>query len=232
MTDSSTPPSPPPPTEDDAAAENEGGGREGKEDEEKVDVAMPEAPAVAQTAAAAPSATVAAVAVAAPAQTAGGKRSPSDFLKTVLGRSVVVKLNSGIDYRGELSYGPVKGLDICWELVREVAWPFRMLRVLGRLKYKASRPLLLRVLLLCCLLYYSVACGLLGLVWAVSRDPSLVVSIRLSYMSYLHSVVLYYYCCCLCLVFWCVRNVPLCIIGRCKDVMTRGLITTPSTTIR
>lgn len=108
MTDSTTPPPPPPPTDDDsssaAAAENKCGEKEEKEDgdEEKGDVAMPEAPAVAQAAVAPPSATVAAVAVAAPAQTGGGKRSPSDFLKTVLGRSVVVKLNSGIDYRGEL----------------------------------------------------------------------------------------------------------------------------------
>lgn len=28
------------------------------------------------------------------------KRSPSDFLKAVLGRSVVVRLNSGTDYKG------------------------------------------------------------------------------------------------------------------------------------
>lgn len=28
------------------------------------------------------------------------KRDPSDFLKTVIGRPVVVKLNSGVDYRG------------------------------------------------------------------------------------------------------------------------------------
>ena len=28
-------------------------------------------------------------------------KSPSDFLKGVLGRSVIVKLNSGVDYRGQ-----------------------------------------------------------------------------------------------------------------------------------
>ena len=28
------------------------------------------------------------------------KNNPADFLKTVLGRPVVVKLNSGVDYRG------------------------------------------------------------------------------------------------------------------------------------
>ncbi|CAM9787326.1 unnamed protein product, partial [Discosporangium mesarthrocarpum] len=38
-------------------------------------------------------------AVSAPAQTGSAKKSPSDFLKTVLGRPVVVKLNSGVDYR-------------------------------------------------------------------------------------------------------------------------------------
>jgi small nuclear ribonucleoprotein (snRNP)-like protein len=30
-----------------------------------------------------------------------GKRSPSDFLKSVLGRPVRVKLNSGMEYRGK-----------------------------------------------------------------------------------------------------------------------------------
>lgn len=91
MTDSTVPP-PPPPPKDDAARDAEGD----EEGDEGEDVPMTTA-----SAAAPPAATVAAVAVAAPAQTAGGKRSPSDFLKTVLGRPVVVKLNSGIDYRGE-----------------------------------------------------------------------------------------------------------------------------------
>ena len=31
------------------------------------------------------------------------KRSPSDFLKTVLGRPVNVKLNSGVNYQGVLA---------------------------------------------------------------------------------------------------------------------------------
>ncbi|CEO96583.1 Sm domain-containing protein [Plasmodiophora brassicae] len=31
------------------------------------------------------------------------KRSPADFLKTVLGRPVYVKLNSGVEYRGVLA---------------------------------------------------------------------------------------------------------------------------------
>lgn len=99
MTDSTTPPPPPPRTEAEDAKEN----GEPEEEEEEEDVPMPPAPPAPSAAvtAAAPPATVAAVAVAAPAQTGGGKRSPSDFLKTVLGRPVVVKLNSGIDYRGE-----------------------------------------------------------------------------------------------------------------------------------
>lgn len=29
------------------------------------------------------------------------KQTPSDFLKQIIGRPVVVKLNSGVDYRGE-----------------------------------------------------------------------------------------------------------------------------------
>ncbi len=28
------------------------------------------------------------------------KRSPSDFLKLVIGRPIIVKLNSGVEYRG------------------------------------------------------------------------------------------------------------------------------------
>ena len=35
-----------------------------------------------------------------------GKRSPADFLKLVHGRPVVVKLNSGVDYRGEPPNAP------------------------------------------------------------------------------------------------------------------------------
>ena len=31
------------------------------------------------------------------------RRDPSDFLKQVIGRPVVVKLNSGVDYRGILA---------------------------------------------------------------------------------------------------------------------------------
>ena len=34
------------------------------------------------------------------ADSAPAKNNPADFLKTVLGRPVVVKLNSGVDYRG------------------------------------------------------------------------------------------------------------------------------------
>jgi len=31
------------------------------------------------------------------------KQTPSDFLKQIIGRPVVVKLNSGVDYRGKFS---------------------------------------------------------------------------------------------------------------------------------
>ena len=31
------------------------------------------------------------------------KQTPSDFLKQIIGRPVVVKLNSGVDYRGKVS---------------------------------------------------------------------------------------------------------------------------------
>ena len=32
--------------------------------------------------------------------TTPGKKTPRDFLKSVIGKPVVVKLNSGVDYRG------------------------------------------------------------------------------------------------------------------------------------
>lgn len=32
------------------------------------------------------------------------KQTPSEFLKQIIGRPVVVKLNSGVDYRGERNY--------------------------------------------------------------------------------------------------------------------------------
>jgi U6 snRNA-associated Sm-like protein LSm6 len=40
---------------------------------------------------------------AAEVETTKGKYQPSEFLKSVLGRPVVVKLNSGVDYRGVLA---------------------------------------------------------------------------------------------------------------------------------
>ena len=45
-----------------------------------------------------------------------GKTKPSEFLKTVLGRPVVVKLNSGVDYRGALTC--VCRLPRCCELAQ------------------------------------------------------------------------------------------------------------------
>jgi len=38
-----------------------------------------------------------------PEPTSSQKRSPSDFLKSVLGRPVIVRLNSGTEYRGVLA---------------------------------------------------------------------------------------------------------------------------------
>jgi hypothetical protein len=32
------------------------------------------------------------------------KKAPSEFLKSVLGRPVIVKLNSGVEYRGMVSF--------------------------------------------------------------------------------------------------------------------------------
>ena len=39
------------------------------------------------------------------------KQTPSDFLKQIIGRPVVVKLNSGVDYRGENVF--LKFLNYC-----------------------------------------------------------------------------------------------------------------------
>ena len=38
------------------------------------------------------------------ANTQQSKRTPRDFLKSVIGKPVVVKLNSGVDYRGLLFF--------------------------------------------------------------------------------------------------------------------------------
>ena len=37
-------------------------------------------------------------------QAAGIAKTPADFLKAIKGKAVLVKLNSGVDYRGELSF--------------------------------------------------------------------------------------------------------------------------------
>ncbi len=55
---------------------------------------MAAAPVVVAVAAAPP--------VPAIAPTASAKKSPSDFLKLVIGRPVIVKLNSGTTYHGNL----------------------------------------------------------------------------------------------------------------------------------
>ena len=44
-----------------------------------------------------------AAAAAAPAADAGSAKTPADFLKSIRGKPVVVKLNSGVDYRGILA---------------------------------------------------------------------------------------------------------------------------------
>lgn len=38
------------------------------------------------------------------------KGSPNDFLKKVIGKQVIVRLNSGVDYHGALAYRPDVGL--------------------------------------------------------------------------------------------------------------------------
>jgi len=40
----------------------------------------------------------------------GTTKTPADFLKSIRGRPVVVKLNSGVDYRGQISLFPIINL--------------------------------------------------------------------------------------------------------------------------
>lgn len=37
----------------------------------------------------------------------GTTKTPADFLKSIRGLPVVVKLNSGVDYRGQFFFGPI-----------------------------------------------------------------------------------------------------------------------------
>lgn len=39
----------------------------------------------------------------------GAAKTPADFLKSIKGKPVVVKLNSGVDYRGALALGEPAG---------------------------------------------------------------------------------------------------------------------------
>lgn len=45
----------------------------------------------------------------------GSVKTPADFLKSIRGRPVVVKLNSGVDYRGRCPFFP-SHLLLAWEL--------------------------------------------------------------------------------------------------------------------
>lgn len=40
------------------------------------------------------------------------KQAPSEFLKQIIGKPVVVKLNSGVDYRGESLVHGVCGIEV------------------------------------------------------------------------------------------------------------------------
>lgn len=46
---------------------------------------------------------------------ASQQRTPADFLKSIKGKQVLVKLNSGVDYRGERACGGGGGGG-CWGL--------------------------------------------------------------------------------------------------------------------
>ena len=53
------------------------------------------------------------------------KQTPSDFLKQIIGRPVVVKLNSGVDYRGNFKVLgrnnlTVESTDFNWRLSFEI----------------------------------------------------------------------------------------------------------------
>lgn len=79
-------------------------------------------------------------AAAAVGQTAGSSKTPADFLKSIRGRPVVVKLNSGVDYRGMLGFSLMqitvtvfyldlflevfKGELMCWQLIDFLLFKF------------------------------------------------------------------------------------------------------------
>ena len=51
------------------------------------------------------------------------RQNPNDFLKTLLGRPVVVKLNSGVDYRGVLSC--LDG-ELAWQTLAHWQWRIKL----------------------------------------------------------------------------------------------------------
>ena len=56
------------------------------------------------------------------AMSSSTKTNPSNFLKTILGRPVVVKLNSGVDYRGDCANtlaAPRECVCVCWAHARK-----------------------------------------------------------------------------------------------------------------
>jgi hypothetical protein len=65
-----------------------------------------------------------------------GSKTPADFLKSIKGKSVVVKLNSGVDYRGEPALSPPSGAksvcapglarDVCADGCRNPGVPGRL----------------------------------------------------------------------------------------------------------
>ena len=44
-------------------------------------------------------------------------KTPGDFLKSIRGRPVVVKLNSGVDYRGQFLYSHFPSLNLMYYLL-------------------------------------------------------------------------------------------------------------------
>ncbi|RWW71837.1 hypothetical protein BHE74_00020391, partial [Ensete ventricosum] len=77
----------------------------------------------------------------------GSVKTPTDFLKLIRGRPVVVKLNSGVDYRGRPSsptLGPMEGLELYRGMIRAVgeldcSSAHICLRELGKSEDKAKK---------------------------------------------------------------------------------------------
>lgn len=77
-------------------------------------------------------------------------KTPADFLKSIRGRPVVVKLNSGVDYRGQCLYFTIFPLSCICHLffvwILKYSFPFVYIRVWGYVPYWCFFHVVLKVI--------------------------------------------------------------------------------------